>query len=485
MVVTNMRKYENLVQYIKSNVLTEVARFAFEGTLTENCARIPQIVNPGPDEKYRCCIYHERAISADRVKIAMGGQKNIPGIIEVLESACDQCPVDRYVVTETCRGCLAHRCQNICPVDAIQITAGKAHIDHNKCIECGKCKESCPYNAIADVMRPCKRECPTQAIQIDFRKKAVIDYDKCISCGACVYHCPFGAIQDKSEILPVIEALKSKKQPVYAVLAPAFATQFDYVDLGQVISGLKILGFRDIIEAALGADLVTQHESEELLHCVGEGKTLTSSCCPSFVQYVHKTYPELTNHISKTVSPMTATSRLIKSIDPQAIVVFIGPCIAKKVEKSYTFDTDYVLTFEELFALIEAKGIDLTTLESLPLNNASYYGRKFASTGGLSLSVQHYLSHKGIDTGESQTITVEICDGITECDKALKLLKYHRLKANFIEGMACKGGCIKGPVTMHHGPKDAKAIEAYAKIAIEDTPENALRIFSPHQICLE
>jgi len=234
-----MRKYENQVQYIKSNVLTEVARFAFLGTLEDNLSKIPMIVNPGPDERYRCCIFHERAITADRVKMAMGGNPYVPGVVEVLESACDQCPVNRYVVTETCRGCLAHRCQTSCPVDAIAIVKGRAQIDYEKCVECGKCKENCPYNAIADVMRPCKRDCPTGAIQIDFRKKAVIDYEKCISCGACVYHCPFGAIQDKSEILPVIDALKSKECDIYAMLAPAFATQFDYVDLGKVIHGLK------------------------------------------------------------------------------------------------------------------------------------------------------------------------------------------------------------------------------------------------------
>ena len=475
-----MRKYENQVQMIKSNVLTEVARFAFLGTLNENLSAIPTIVNPGPDERYRCCIFHERAITADRVKMAMGGNTFVPGIIEVLESACDQCPVNRYVVTETCRGCLAHRCQTSCPVDAITISKGRAHIDHEKCIECGKCKEGCPYNAIADVMRPCKRECPTNAIQIDFRKKAVIDYDKCISCGACVYHCPFGAIQDKSQILPVIEHLKSKDFEIYAMLAPAFATQFEYVDLGKVVTGLKKLGFRDVVEVALGADLVTKHEAEELLHMKNLGKTMTSSCCPGFVEYIHKTYPELSEHVSKTISPMTATARLIKSIDPSAKVVFIGPCIAKKNERLRAQDTDYVLTFEELAALIDANGIDLTSLEPLPLNNASYYGRKFASTGGVTAAVQQHLSKQ-----EAGPLTVEICDGIDACDKALKLLKYKRSNADFIEGMACKGGCIKGPVTMHHGPKDIKAIDAYAKIAIEGTPEQSLRIFSNHAISLK
>jgi len=472
-----MRKYENQVQMIKSIVLTQVAKYAFEGTLNENIARIPTLVDPGPEERYRCCIFHERAITADRIKMAIGGTKSLPGIIEVLESACDQCPVDRYVVTETCRGCLAHRCIGACPVDAISTVKGRAVIDYERCIECGKCKENCPYNAIADVMRPCKRECPTNAIQIDHRKKAVIDYDRCISCGACVYNCPFGAIQEKSEILPVINALCAGKQSVYAIVAPAFATQFNYVPLGNVIAGIKKLGFKDVIEVALGADLVTPHEAEELLHMKAIGQTMTSSCCPSFVEFMHKSYPELTKHISKTVSPMIATARLIKHFDPDSIVVFIGPCIAKKVEKQKTTDTDFVLTFEELAALIDAKGIQLETLEPLPLDNASYYGRKFAATGGLTASVQNHLNDL-----TTEPLTYEICDGINACDKALKLLKFNRLKADFIEGMVCSGGCIKGPVTMHHGLRDIKAIEAYAKLSMEPTPRQAIRIFEDQSI---
>lgn len=474
-----MRKFENQVQLIKHEVLKEVSKYAFEGTLDENVALIPVNVNPGPDEKYRCCIFHERAITADRVKLAMGGNPFVPGVVEVLESACDQCPVDRYVVTETCRGCLAHRCQGACPVDAISINKGRAEIDHHKCIECGKCKESCPYNAIADVMRPCRRDCPVDAIHIDSRKKAVINYDECISCGACVYNCPFGAIQDKSEITEVIRALSDKESNIYAMLAPAFASQFDYVDLGQVITGLKLIGFRDVVEVALGADLVTRHEATELIQMKINGETLTSSCCPSFVEFIHKKFPELIDNISHTVSPMTATARLIKSIDPTAKVVFIGPCIGKKLEKQRALDTEFVLTFEEIAAMIDAKSIDLNALTPQPLNNASYYGRKFASSGGVSSSVLNHLSEQGcVD------LQVETCDGIAACSKALKLLKFKKHTVDFIEGMACKGGCIKGPVTMHHGPKDIKSIESYAKLAIEPTPDDALRIFNTANISL-
>lgn len=474
-----MRKYENQVQMFKNKVLTAVARHAFDGDLFEKITQIPKEVSPGPESLFRCCIHYERAVLSERIQMAIGGSPEINGIIEVLPSACDQCPINRYVVTETCRGCIAHRCMSQCPVDAIVIQGGKAVIDYDKCVECGRCKDSCPYNAIADVMRPCKRDCPTDAIKIDQYKNAVIDYDKCISCGTCVYQCPFGAIQDKSQIIPVIEELKNSQKSVYAMLAPAFATQFDYVHLCQVITGIKNLGFRDVVEVALGADLVTAHEAEELLEKKEQGEVLTTSCCPGFVNYIDLKYPELKKHVSHTVSPMTATARLIKAIDPDAVVVFIGPCIAKKTEQKRVPDTDYVLTFEELAALIEAKGINLETLEGSPLNNASYYGRKFATTGGVSQAVLHYLEDK-----TDVELSIEACDGIDACDKSLKLLKFKRFNKDFIEGMACKGGCIKGPVTMHFGPKDLKALETYSKAAKEEKTESNVNQFKDLVISL-
>lgn len=474
-----MRKFENHVQKIKYDCLREVAEYAFKGALKSVYMDIPYKVAPGPDPQYRCCVFHERAITSERVKMAMGGASANPHLIEVLDTACDQCPVNRYVVTETCRGCIAHRCIGQCPVDAITIKKGRAVIDYDLCIECGKCKDSCPYNAISDVMRPCKRDCPTGAIEIDSRKKAVINYDLCISCGSCVYQCPFGAIQEKSEITEVIEVLIKKEEPVYAILAPAFATQFEYVDLGKVITGIKHLGFKDVIEVALGADLVIMNESTELLEKKHEGTVLTSSCCPAFVNYIDLKYPELKKHVSHTISPMIATSRLIKAIDPYAVVVFVGPCIAKKTEKQKTADTDFVLTFEELAAMLDSQNLDLEAMAPSPLNNASQFGRRFASAGGVGNAIkQHLENHHDIE------LTIESFDGLSSCDKALKLLKFNRYKGDFIEGMACKGGCIKGPVTMHHGPKDLKSIEKYSLMAHEPTPSESTILFSDLNISM-
>src|SRR6056297_3374435 len=314
-----MRKFENQVQLIKYELLKKVSEYAFKGILEENIMDIPKMVNKGPNPRFRCCIYHERAVSAERIQMALGGDKNNPNLVEVLDSACDQCPTNRFTITETCRGCLSHRCATSCPKNAIYVRNQKAHIDYSKCIECGKCKESCPYNSIIDTMRPCQRSCPTNAISINEMKKATISIEDCIQCGACVYQCPFGAIQDKSEIVDVIKELNysssKKNYNVYAIIAPSFSTQFNYVDLEKVVKGLKILGFKDVIEVSLGADLVTIWETEEFKSHIEEHKYMTTSCCPSFVNYVKKKFFDEKNNISTTVSPMIAISQIIKKMD--------------------------------------------------------------------------------------------------------------------------------------------------------------------------
>ncbi len=482
-----MRKFENQVQLVKYEVLREVAALAYENTLADKQASLPYKIDPGPEPRFRCCIHHERAVTRERIALAMGGDRSNPNTVEVLDSACEQCPISRYRITESCQGCLAHRCQAACPVDAIQIKDSKATINETKCIECGRCQSACPYNAIVDIMRPCKKACPTDAITFDQQKKAVICEEKCIRCGACVYQCPFGAIQDKSEIVEVIthlrEAETNASPPVYAIIAPAFASQFEFANLGQIISGIRMLGFKDVIEAALGADLVTIHEVEELAEHLTEHPFMTSSCCPAFVSFVEKKHPGMIPHVSQTVSPMIATSQLVKSIDPSAITVFIGPCVAKKSEKGQPGLqglTDYVLTFEELVAMIDARKICLEELSESDLDNASYYGRIFAEVGGLSKAVKAAAEKMAIPI----TVKPIAGDGIRTCDKLLKLAKAKRLDGNFIEGMACTGGCIRGPVTMHHGKKDQKALEDYCKKALETDSLTAVRIFDRSKIIL-
>lgn len=471
-----MRKFDTKVQYLKYKVLREVAKEAWVDRLPESAFDIPKTIIPGKVPTMRCCVYKERAVLLERVKIAMGGNKDNKNVIEVIDIACDECPMGGYEVTNSCRGCLAHRCEDACRFGAISFDHNHvAHIDKSKCKECGACAKVCPYSAIHNYKRPCQTACKVKAISMGEDKQALIDNDKCIACGACVYQCPFGAITDKSYILDVINALKNsdgnKKYKVFAIVAPSVSSQFTYAKLGQVITGLKELGFYTVIEAALGADMVAQAESQEL----AEKGFLTSSCCPAFVDYVEKSFPDLVPFVSHNLSPMATIAKYIKEHEAPCKTVFIGPCTAKKAEvqkeevKRYV---DVAMTFEELQALFDSKDIDITTLEEGVLDNASYFGRIFARCGGLSDAVAEGLKEQGIDF-EVKSIS---CDGIEACRLALLQKSKGKLDANFIEGMACTGGCIGGAGCLTHGEKSKSDVDKYGMEAYEKTITDALAL---------
>ena len=470
-----LRKFDTKVQYLKYKVLREVARQAFNDTLLDNLLEIPKTIVPGPEPTMRCCIYKERAILSERVKLAMGGDHANPNVIEVIKIACDECPMGGYEVMDACRGCLAHRCEDVCRRGAITFDSHqKAHIDKSKCVECGMCAKVCPYSAIANNKRPCEKACKIKAISMDEDKAAKINNDKCIACGACVYQCPWGAIMDKSFILNVIDMLKksdgNKNYKVYAVVAPSISSQFRYAKLGQVISGIKALGFHHVVEAALGADMVAYEESKEL----AEKGFLTSSCCPAFVDYVKKQFPQLAQNVSHNLSPMATISKYIKETDPTAKVVFIGPCTAKKMEiqlEEVRPYVDIVITFEELQALFDGKGIEITELEEDVLDNASYFGRIFARSGGLSDAVRQGLKEHGMEDFEYKPIA---CDGIEECRAALLKASKNVCPGNFIEGMACSGGCIGGAGCLTHGEKNKAEVDKYGQEALEKTITDAV-----------
>lgn len=471
-----MRKFDTKVQHLKYKVLREVAREAWNGTLLENVLNIPKTIAPGKTPTMRCCVYKERAILGERVKLAMGGDKNNPNAIEVIDIACDECPASGYEVTASCRGCLAHRCEDVCKRGAISFDNNHvAHIDKTKCVQCGACAKVCPYSAIINRKRPCQIACKVKAISIKEDNTAEIDDEKCIQCGACVYQCPFGAIMDKSYILDAIEILKNsgenKNYKVYAIVAPSISSQFSYAKLGQVITGLKELGFYTTVEVALGADMVAQAESKELAK---EG-FLLSSCCPAFVSYVKSKFPRLAQHISGNLSPMATLAKYIKGMDENAKVVFIGPCTAKKTEAQLAEVKPFVdvaLTFEELQALFDSRDIDITTLEEGVLDNASYYGRIFARSGGLTDAIAQGLKEQNIDF----ELKAMPCDGIEECQKILLLKDKNLIDANFIEGMACCGGCIGGAGCLTHGPKDKTEVDKYGKEAFEKTIGDAVAL---------
>ncbi len=471
-----MRKFDTKVQHLKYKVLREVARQEWNGTLLDNVMDIPKTIVPGNIPTMRCCVYKERAILGERVKIAMGGDRDNPNIIEVIDIACDECPAAGYEVTASCRGCLAHRCEDVCKRGAISFDHNHvAHIDKSKCVECGQCAKVCPYSAIINHSRPCQVACKVKAISINDNNAAAIDNEKCVQCGACVYQCPFGAISDKSYILDVIRMIKdsdgNQKHKVYALVAPSISSQFTYAKLGQVITGLKELGFYTVVEAALGADMVAYSESRELAE---KGK-LTSSCCPAFVQYVKSAFPQLLPYVSHNLSPMAALGKYIKDTTPNAKIVFIGPCTAKKAERQLDGVKDYVdavLTFEELQALFDSRDMDIMTLEEGVLDNASYYGRIFARVGGLSDAVTQALDEQNIDFD----LKAVACDGIEECRMALLKMSKNVLDANFIEGMACMGGCIGGAGCLTHGPKNKAQVDEYGREALEKTIGDALSL---------
>lgn len=471
-----MRKFDTKVQHLKYKVLREVARQAWNDTLLENVLDIPKIIVPGKTPTMRCCVYKERAILAERVKLAMGGNKENPNVIEVIDIACDECPAAGYEVTSSCRGCLAHRCEDVCKKGAISFDHNHvAHIDKSKCVDCGLCATVCPYSAIVNRKRPCQVACKIKAISINEDDTAAIDNNKCIQCGACVYQCPFGAITDKSFILDAIDLLKKSDRnqayKVYAMVAPSISSQFSYAKLGQVITGLKEMGFYTVIEAALGADMVAHTESREL----AEKGFLTSSCCPAFVAYVKSAFPGLLQHVSHNLSPMATLAKYIKETTENAKIVFIGPCTAKKAEaqlESVSPYVDVVLTFEELQALFDSRDIDITTLPEDVLDNASYFGRIFARSGGLSDAVAQGLKEQNIDFDFKPVP----CDGIEACRKALLLKNKNVLEGNFIEGMACLGGCIGGAGCLTHGAKDKAEVDKYGREAFEKTISDAISV---------
>lgn len=462
--------FDTSVQELKYKVLKEIAKSYFNGTLMEDYNDIPKRIVPGPKPTMRCCIYKERAIVLERMKLALGGSKEINNIVEVIKVACDECPLGGYEVTNRCRGCIAHRCQKACHKDAISFDerTHAAFINKDKCINCGMCAKACQYNAIQNYLRPCEQSCKVKAISMDVDNAAKIDDEKCVHCGACVAACPFGAIMDKSYIKDAIDILKdsdySKKYPVVAIVAPSISSQFKYATLAQIATAIHQLGFSEIVEAALGADMVSYNEAKEL----AEKGFLTSSCCPTFVEFIEKNFPTLKDHISSNLSPMASIAKWIKEHYPKTKIMFIGPCVSKKQEikldkvKPYV---DVTLTFEELQALIDARDIDASKLEESPFDNASYFGRIFARSGGLADAVRQGLKENELEF-EYKPISV---DGLDNCRAALLKAKIGTQEFNFIEGMACPGGCIGGPCCLTHEIRNKGDVDKYGMQAQSQT----------------
>lgn len=489
MTVLNLRTDNNATR-IHREILVRIARLFLEGKLAEQVDRIPLEMRPRNDDSVRCCVYKDRAVLKYRCMAALGhrveaeedelvsladyagaaiDRKEPEGpILTVLDLACSACVRSRYLVTEACRGCLARPCTLKCPRKAIVQENGQAKIDHAKCVNCGLCLKACPYHAIIRVPIPCEEACPVGAITKDDTGKEHIDYDKCISCGKCTQACPFGAIMERSQLIDVMKALRSDI-PVRAMVAPAIAGQFPG-EVGQIVEALHRLGFDGVVEVALGADMTADHEAREWRERVGDGEQpfMTTSCCPAYVEAVRKHLPALAPYVSDTPTPMHYTARWLKENYPGGKTVFIGPCTAKRKEALDDEFTDLVLTFEELGALFVAAGIDVDVCPSAEfMEIAGPGGRGFPVSGGVTRAVRERL-------GEESPIRPHLVDGIdAQSMKLLKICGSGKCPGNFLEVMACPGGCLSGPGVLTPPALARKKVEALEEEARNRQQESA------------
>ncbi len=466
-----MRGIPSLITDIRKKVFTEVARMAYAGGDYARAEDLPYIIVPGDQPLHRESVFLERAIAGERVRLAMGlGVRSIqtrslmtdgmdaaavaesyyePPLVNIIPYACHGCPTNEFRVTESCQNCLAASCQKVCPKDAISFVNGKSAIDPDKCIKCGKCAKACPYHAIIHLQRPCAAACGMDAIGSDSQGRAVINQDKCVSCGQCLVSCPFGAIVDKGQIYQVIRSIMEGKK-VIAIVAPAFIGQFGkHSTPGKFIAAMKALGFERIVEVAVGADMCTIEEAHDFLERVPkEQPYMATSCCPAWHSMIYKLFPGEAKNISMTLTPMVYTARLMKKKYPGAKVVFVGPCAAKKLEairEDIRSDVDFVLTFEELQGMFEAKNIDFETIEALDdLNEGTATGRGFAVAGGVAKAVADLVQQ----TNPGAEVKTARAEGLRDCRKLMLQAKAGKFNGYLLEGMACPGGCVAGAGTL-------------------------------------
>ena len=493
-----MRGIPSLITDIRKQVFAEVARMAYSGDYTD-MEDIPFKIVPGQSPLHRESVFLERAIAGERVRLAMGlslqpvqtrtlltegmdqaaiaEQYYEPPLVNIIPYACHACPTKQYRVTELCQGCLASSCQRVCPKGAVKFVNGKSRIDQKLCIKCGKCARSCPYNAITYLERPCQAACGMDAIGVDEYGKACIDYDRCVSCGQCLVSCPFGAIVDKSQIYQVIRSILEGNE-VVAIVAPSFVGQFGRdMTVPKFLTAMKQLGFADVVEVAAGADICTIEEAHDFLEKVpNEQRFMATSCCPAWSMMAKTAFPDLAKNISMTMTPMVFTARMMKQKDPTARMCFIGPCAAKKLEASrrtVRSDVDFVLTFEELAGIIEAKDIDTSLLEvdenEAALCSASSAGRGFAQSGGVAKAVADKIKEWNPD----MEVKIASAQGLAECKKLLMMAKAGKYNGYLLEGMGCPGGCIGGAGTIADPARTAIQLNKYVKEAPFTDPEQS------------
>lgn len=481
-----MRGLFTPITYIRRQVFTEIAKVAWEQRDIKDADDIPYKVISGEVPKYRGSIFHERAIVAARTKLGLGLDRKdkdensrISKLVEkadvthsiiqeplvnVIPFACESCERSKHYVTDNCRKCIAHPCKVVCPVNAITMKDDRAFIDKDKCVDCGKCAKACPYSAITKLQRPCEASCGVDAIESDELGRAKINYDKCVSCGMCMVNCPFAAIADKSDIYQLVKAIKDGEK-VHAIIAPSFVGQFGtFATPGKIVRAAKELGFTEIIEVALGADAAAKHEAEMFPKLVPEKQPfLGTSCCPSWTLTAKKFFPELYQYISSSNTPMVETAKAIKRRSPSGKIVFIGPCVSKKIEamepevRPYV---DFVITYEELAAIFVAAEIDIAEIEEDEIvADASTRGRNFAYASGVATSVKASIEQAHPEL----KVATHNATGLSECRKMLMIAKAGKFNGYLLEGMACPGGCVGGPGTLLPTEKGEKEAKDFAK----------------------
>ena len=475
---------------IRREIYVRIAKLFFEDNLSKDVDRIPLEMRPkNMSESSRCCIYKDRAMIKYRIMAALGlsfedekdeltplseyaenvmQKEDIEDVhLTILSDLCSACMKTHYIVTEACRGCVARSCTLSCAKNAISIINGKARINTELCVGCGKCMSACSYQSIIRVPIPCEESCPTGAIHKNDQGKETIDEEKCILCGKCLRGCPFGAIAEKSQIVPVLKAIKSNHS-VTALVAPSIAGQFPGSP-EQLLTALYKLGFDSVIEVGIGAEMTAVEETKEFMERMENKEPfMTSSCCPAYVMAVGKHAQKLKPFVSTTPSPMIYTAKLAKKIDPSAKIVFIGPCLAKRSEAYNSEDVDLTLTFEELGALFVAKDIDVAECESKEWDNPSVKeGRLFAISGGVAKAIATCVD-------ENFTFTPCLINGYGKKElKQLQAKLINQTPGNFIEVMTCEGGCIAGPGTIAKQNIACRSVERFAEKA-ESIKDNEL-----------
>lgn len=467
--------YDNYAMLTKRDLLTRLVKILIEDKLVEKVKYVPVEMRPRGNRSLSCCLHKDRYIVKHKIISILGfdvndqtedidlislkeyaqrslDNKNVKeNILSVVHEACSACMQSQYFVTNMCRGCEGRPCLMNCPKGAISFKKGKATITQDDCVSCGLCQKVCPYHAIIYTPVPCEDACPVKAISKNPDGTEHIDKSKCVYCGRCMQACPYGAIMERSKIVDIHKMASRPGVEIIAIVAPAIFGQFDATP-GQIITAMKKIGFDDVVEVALGAEDTARHEAAEFVERIGNGQAfMTSSCCPGYVEWVNKHAPALKPYVSDTRSPMVYAARRVKEKNPNAEVVFVGPCLGKRHEADFVPEVDYVMSFEEVGAFLAAYDIDVARCEETPLDpEITSFARGFAMAGGVRDAVVNAI-------GEGYT-TMAI-EGLDK--KNINILKsmVRNPQAQFVEVMACPGGCINGPcsfVPMAAGRKNFK-----------------------------